>query len=390
MSQTSKLESVNFFAVIDDRLGNRSEHQDERLLFYLTRVEYNQLVITINHILSYILLVNKFCGNIQIIKTKNYVTFIYSPIPHYYFLLRILREQENTNYYYYSKYLKTLVDTFLVLNGNELNKSITNELLEMYFNNIFTTFTFNKIFEYLYQLRNGIIPSSSFISLKSKMNLLHSKYPTFKTCFIIRNNSILFNELDQSQILPFYHLINVHAPLKSSLPSMKLNKWLYSNHLIPIYPLINNIIWYIDIFINVKLTIKTVFVVICTSNKSLPYSFYKEFDIQNIQNSFSESKSCISVNSLLKSCLYLHYDGVFLTTNIPHQKNESPFYFVLRHIELLRKNTIHSLWLIDKNSVIILKKELNKLLLSKFFVLPERTMNWINNAFEDLSIYSFV
>ncbi|EDR22393.1 hypothetical protein EDI_343350 [Entamoeba dispar SAW760] len=389
MSQTCTLESVQFFAVIDDRLGNRSEHQDERLLFYLTRIEFDQLVITISHLLSYITLVNKFCGNIQILKTKNYVTFIYSPIPHYFFLLRILREKENMNYYC-SEYLKTIVDTFLALNGNELNKSITNELFEMYFNNMFTTFSFNKIFEYLYQLRNGNISSSSFISLKSKMNLLRSKYPTFKTCFIIKNNLILFNELDQSQILPFYHLINVYAPLTSSLPSMKLNKWLYSNHLIPIYPLINNTIWYIDIFINVKSTIKTVFVVICTSNKSLPYSFYKEFDIQSIQTSFSESKSCIAVTSLLKSCVYLQYDGVFLKTNILHKKNESPFYLVLKHIELLRKNNIHSLWLIDKNSVIILKKELNKFLLSKFFLLPERTMNWINNAFEDLTIYSFV
>ena len=108
MSDSGKLV---FFAIIDDRLGQKEGKQDEKVLYsYIDpeEIEFEAMVVIIGHMQTVMGICSQFKASPKFFRTNKTVTFFLSPIPHIYYMLRVKVNDSIEIFYPFIEHLSKL------------------------------------------------------------------------------------------------------------------------------------------------------------------------------------------------------------------------------------------------------------------------------------------
>ena len=101
--QTAPIETklnIIYFSVIDNRLGTKNEHQDEKLLFHYSTIPFEELVISITRVMSYLQLIDSFGKQVKTLRTQKTVTYINKIKNNIYSILKVGYVED-----YYDRYI---------------------------------------------------------------------------------------------------------------------------------------------------------------------------------------------------------------------------------------------------------------------------------------------
>ncbi|ELP91294.1 hypothetical protein EIN_152910 [Entamoeba invadens IP1] len=390
---------IRYFAVVDLDKVVEEGHQDERILYTFRKIEETAVVVSLNHIVSYISIIKNFKSNVSTIRTKWVTTYVSYVTPSISYILQL--EQVNKSFdIHVLKYLKFIEESYSLTYGYMYNKVEAKITLGIFFQIVFQSFKINDIFYSLYSIKSCVAAQNSFLFLSSKMNVLREKYSTFKTCFIANEKSILFTEMPSQHQLKFFQLTRGYTQHTSSLSSLMLNRWLFSKKHCPLYMEANanapDI--FIDTFISSHPLSKTskeriVFLLIFKSEKQVDNNFYKDFNIKQIVGMVHSSRSSIvftpSINSLKST--FLNFDGNLFVSDFQCKIFEELFLQTMRNIEFTYTfKNCQTLLMIFESHIVVVRKTKRNLTLQRFVLDNMEQIETAMTSFENLLLTSFV
>ena len=352
--------SLIFFAIVDDRLGLKEGTQDQKVLYYTTTsLDFETLVISVGHMQTVIGICQQFESNTKFFRTKQTITFFFSPMEHIYFMLRVGRTDSID---VYMPFLQHLSDVYSMLYNNDYSPENKENMKKLY-DPIFTNYTFPQLLSFDFSFfERAVLTHKSYLYLSTIIERSKQEFPELASFVIVYNNSVLHSDLTRNDTLTLYLLLSrLIQPFELPIVSQELsvliddcsqNGWVMeSNKMVPLYLTINNkkMKMYFNIYLRKKTNSQILFIPIFYKPTTEFVNPTKGFNCETFYSnalkkiiSLVKDSNVVITRENLPSHFHLSFSTNCLKTNLMIKtKNQNEFLFIVfirRFVELIKSN----------------------------------------------------